>query len=376
MALSFDLDEQVVKSLRDLNNKFSEVYAALKQTLPEDLESIHRYAKISMIGASTRIENALLTDSEVNWIDTILTQSGKVSDFKKYENTIKNKLSKDRERSIEEVAGCRSMLMLIYENNKDLVPLKEVDMRFLHHELLSPYKKAEHYAGQYKTQPNSVVEVNHESGSTRTVFKTADPGPITFTAMAELISWYNQEVNISPWPFAVSCEFVFRFLAIHPFQDGNGRLGRGLFLLSLLNCSVDVFEFVTRYLAIDRYIEKHKEEYYFSLNRCSNGIFRQNPEEYNIQYFLLFMIKVLQEALQGVSALKGKIQAEKNLSETAELVLKCFRDFPEIRLTTSKIIEETRLNRRTIIRNLNILVDGQLIQKYGEGAGTRYQLTF
>jgi Fic family protein len=221
-----------------------------------------------------------------------------------------------------------------------------------------------------------VVELNHESGTTRTVFKTSNPGPITSTAMAELFSWYNQEIDISPWPFAVSCEFVFRFLAIHPFQDGNGRLGRGLFLLSLLNCKVDVFEFVKRYLAIDRYIEKHKEEYYFALNRCSNGVFQQDPKEYNIKYFLFFMIKVLQESLQGICALKEKIQVEKNLSETAELVLKCFRDFPEIRLTTSKIIDETQLNRRTIIRNLNSLMDGKLIQKYGEGAGTRYQLTF
>jgi Fic family protein len=376
MTLSFDLDEQLVKSLRDLDNKFSEAYATLKQTPLEELDALHKYARISMIGASTRIENALLTDSEVSWIDTILTQSGKVSDFKKYENTIKNKLSKDRERSIEEVAGCRSMLMLIYENSKEFFPLKEVDVRFLHRELLSPYKKAEHYAGQYKTQSNSVIEVNHETGVTRTVFKTADPGSITITSMAELISWYNQEVVIAPWPLAVSCEFVFRFLAIHPFQDGNGRLGRGLFLLSLLNCKFDVFEFVAQYLAIDRYIEKHKEEYYFTLNRCSDGIFQQNPKEYNIQYFVFFMIKVLQEALQGICVLKEKIQAEKNLSETGELVLKCFRDFPEIRLTTSKIIEETQLNRRTIIRNLNILMDGNLIQRYGEGAGTRYQLTF
>ena len=43
-----------------------------------------------------------------------------------------------------------------------------------------------------------------------------------------------------PWPLLVATEFVFRFLAIHPFYDGNGRLGRALFILALLQ-SVDKY---------------------------------------------------------------------------------------------------------------------------------------
>ena len=376
MVLSFKTDEYLIEELKDLDNALALSYAALKSTDTYELDALHRYAKISMIGASTRIENALLTDSEINWIDTILTESGKKTAFQQYEEVIKNKLSKDRERSIEEVAGCRSMLMLIYESTKEFFPLKEVDVRHLHYELLSPYKKAERYAGQYKYQSNSVVEINHETGASKVVFKTADPGIITSAAMNDLIAWYNSELQLSPWPIAIACEFVFRFLAIHPFQDGNGRLGRGLFLMSLLNSKSETIGYVSRYLAIDRYIEKHKEEYYYVLNRCSDGVFRQNPEEYNIQYFLKFMIKVLKEALEGVKLLKEKFKNEKELSESTSLVLKCFRNFPEVRLTTGKIIEETGLERRTVIRNLNILVNGRLIQKYGKGAGTRYQITF
>ena len=105
-----------------------------------------------MIGASTRIKNALLTDIEVNWLDTILTIDGKPTAFYQNRNIIKNKLSKDRERSIDEVAGCRAMLLLIYANPMDFFPLKENALRALHYELMSSYKKAISYAGKYKIQ--------------------------------------------------------------------------------------------------------------------------------------------------------------------------------------------------------------------------------
>ncbi len=376
MSLSFKLDFKLIEALKQLNNEFSLCYAKLKNSAPEELEALQRYARISTIGSSTRIENALLTDPEINWMDTILETDGKPSAFKQHEDAIIDKLSKDRERSIEEVAGCRAMLMLIYENAKDFFPIKEADIRALHYELLAPYNKGAKYAGKYKTQPNSVVEKNNNTGKSRAVFTTADPGPITNVAMHELVKWYNKEYPITPWPIAVTCEYIFRFLAIHPFQDGNGRLGRGLFLLSLLNSNSETIEFVSKYLAIDRFIEKNKEEYYLSLNRCSQGKFLNDPCKYEIQYFLKFMIKVLKEALDSIDILRNRFTNEANLSESAALVLKCFKNFPEIRLTTAKIVAETKLPRRTVVNSLNKLAKLKLIQKYGEGPSTRYQITF
>lgn len=376
MKLSFTIDEKTAKSLQMLDNAFAQAYAELK-FLPEDeLETLHRYARVSMIGSSTRIENALLTDSEINWIDTILTQDGKLSAYEQHEGIIKNKLSDDRERSIEEVAGCRAMLMLIYQNPNAFQLLKEVDIRALHHELLSPYKQAEKYAGNYKTTQNSVVEINHSTNDSRVVFKTADPGPITVTAMSNLLEWYNTIHPTLEPSIAITCEMVYRFLAIHPFQDGNGRLGRGLFLLCLLNANSIAIKEVTRYIAIDRFIEKYNEEYYYVLSKCSDGKFHQNPNKYNIQFFLNFMIKILHEALNNIQIMRLKYQKERELPESAAIILQCFRDNPETRMTTAKLIEQANLPRRTIIRAINLLLDAELIQKYGKGAGTRYQIIF
>ena len=194
--------------------------------------------------------------------------------------------------------------------------------------------------------------------------------------MSDLVEWYNEAMVITSVPIAVATEFVYRFLAIHPFQDGNGRLGRGLFLLSLLNSKSEVTATLAKYLAIDRYIEKYKEEYYFALNRSSDGKFKQNPKEYKIEYFFKFMIKVINEAIENISVAKERFTAEQKLSVSASLVLQTFKDYPELRLTTSFIIQETGLSRRTVIYSLNHLLAAQLIQKYGDGSSTRYQLTF
>jgi Fic family protein len=374
--LSYPLTQELIESLQNLEGQISTAYAKLLTLPAEEKASIHRYARISMIGASTRIENAQLTDSEIDWLDTVLTNDGKTTALEANRDLIENKLSKDRERSIEEVAGCRQMLLSIYENPKDFSPLRESDLRGLHYQLMSPYKGAGPNIGQYKVQTNSVVEHNRLTGQTRTVFQTADAGVITSSAMADLVSWYNETLPLERWPLAVSCEFVFRFLAIHPFQDGNGRLGRGLMLLSILQSSQPILSNIARYLSIDRQIEKHKEEYYFVLNRCSNGKFSQNPSEYKIGYFLRFMFKIIAEAVADIEIYQNKYRKEQTLSPSATRVLSCFRDNPETRLTTKLIIEMTDLPRRTVGNALSDLLQSGLIQKYGQGAGVRYQITF
>jgi Fic family protein len=372
--LSFDLSPELISKLKALDNAFVSAYLILKNLPEEELTAIHRYARISNIGSSTRIENAQLTDSEINWIDTILTSDAKIHTFEKNKKLIENKLSKDRERSIEEVAGCRQMLMLIYHDPKAFDPLREMDIRALHHELMAPYQKNKTYIGRYKIQPNFVVEKNQQTGESRIVFQTADAGPVTQAAMSDLVSWYNEAKQKQGWHVAAVCEFIYRFLAIHPFQDGNGRLGRGLFLLALLQADNQAMAFVTPCLSVDRNIEKFKEEYYFVLNRCSKGKFSLDPKKYAIEYFVNFMIKILNQSLADIEVYRKKYQAIKTLSQAGEKILACFKEYPEIRMTTQKLMDETQLPRRTISNVLARLQKNNLIQKYGQGAGTQYQI--
>lgn len=370
------LKEKHCESLNELDNLFIQKHVYLQNISTEQRDYIHRQALISTIGASTRIENALLTDEEVEWLDTVLTLDGKPTAFLNNKNLIENKLSKDRERSIEEVAGCRSLLLLVFTQHQDFYPLTETHIRGLHHQLMQFYPKAKTYLGRYKTLPNSVVETNHATGKVREVFKTAEAGPITEAAMTDLVSWYNRTIKMTPFTIAVICEFVYRFLAIHPFQDGNGRLGRALFLLGLLHSPNEAIRSMAPFIAIDRKIEATRSEYYFVLNRCSNGQFKRQSSDYHIEYLVEYMIKTIKSALEGIGYSLNRYRNLRLLSPAARKVLDCFKEHPEVKLTTAMLCDDTQLPRRTVINALNKLLKFELIQKYGQGRGVYYQLTF
>lgn len=374
--LSFPIDSQVTKQLITLNEFIAEKYVFLESLPKDEKENIHRYAWISMVGASTRIENAILTDSEIDWLDSLLGKDGKQTALDAHRAEIENKLSKDKERSIEEVTGCRTVLLLIYEQAKNHLPLTEHTIRSLHHELLRHYSVSGIPKGAYKDKPNSVIEENHYTGEERMVFKTADPGIETEMAMKDLLEWYNKAIQEEPWSLAVACEFVFRFLAIHPFQDGNGRLGRALFLMSLLHSPNEKIGEVIYHMAIDRHIEKHKEEYYIVLNQCSDGVYKNDPKEYKIEYFLKYMIKVLQGAIADIDFYSKRAREFKKLPDKAVKLLDCFKEKAEVKVQTKDMIEATGFPKRTITTNLKILVEKEFIARYGQGAATYYQLIF
>ena len=68
-------------------------------------------------------------------------------------------------------------------------------------------------------------------------------------------------------PLLVTATFVFDFLAIHPFRDGNGRVSR---LLTTLLLESHSFQLV-RFVSLERLVEETKEDYYRILNACSQG---------------------------------------------------------------------------------------------------------
>ncbi len=374
--LSFQIDKKMTRQLMALNEQMAEKYAFL-ETLPKDEKAyIHRYARISMVGASTRIENAILTDSEIDWLDSILDKDGKQTALEVHGKEIKNRLSKDKERSVQEVVGCRTILLLIYEQARNYLPLTEFTLRSLHNELLRYDPRPGIKKGDYKDQPNSVIEENHDTGEKRIVFQTADPGVTTQMAMKDLVEWYNRAIKEEPWPLTVACELVYRFLAIHPFQDGNGRLGRAMLLMSLLHCSHEKFAKVVYYLAIDRHIEQHKEEYYIVLNQCSGGKYQPDRTQYKIEYFVKYMIKILQESMEDIDFYADRVKHYKKLSPSAAKILACFKEKAEEKIKTKELLEETGLPRRTITNALETLVEKNFIARYGQGAATYYQLVF
>jgi Fic family protein len=374
--ISFIPTHKLEKALKSLHEQISVQANFLQRLTNEEKSWLHKSALISTIGASTRIENAVLTDAEIEWVDTELSTDGKTTAFEEKKTFILDKLSQDRERSVEEVVGCREVLSIVYLQASELFPITEATLRGLHKVLLSYYPAAERYAGGYKTAPNRVVAQNHDTGEQRTVLEPTPPGPLTETAMRDLLSWYNLTIREHPWPLLVATEFVFRFLAIHPFQDGNGRLGRALFVLALLQSDDSRLVDIVRYISIDRQIERHRAHYYSVLRQTSDGQYRANPADYDLEPLAWFFLKMTESALKDIELLHQRFTAMQKLSENAVTILACFKSAPERRLQVADLITETGIVRRTVQNTLKNLVKEGFLQQRGSGPASRYQLVF
>lgn len=96
------------------------------------------------------------------------------------------------------------------------------------------------HAGTYKTRPNSVVTPTGER------FEYASPEE-TPSLMYNLISWYNEQEHKSELtPVQLASLFHYRYIRIHPFEDGNGRIARLLVNFILLRHSYPMIVVLSR----------------------------------------------------------------------------------------------------------------------------------
>ena len=140
--------------------------------------------------------------------------------------------------------------------------LNEVFIRNLHHILLKePYQKeAETPDGQrvirrisigdYKTTPNNVTT------STGETYYFTPPEQVK-SAMGDLIDWYRAREREGEHPVIIAATFHYRFVRIHPFDDGNGRMARLLMNMILIKHGYTVS--LIRHENRDEYID-HLEQ--------------------------------------------------------------------------------------------------------------------
>lgn len=118
----------------------------------------------------------------------------------------------------EMTASNVGLKMMTEEARVKEMPLTQNFIRTLHKTLLREDYTV--HAGQYKTRPNSVITRYGDR------FEYASPEE-TPGLMTDLVDWYNEaekEGKLSPIELAAL--FHYRYIRIHPFEDGNGRIAR------------------------------------------------------------------------------------------------------------------------------------------------------
>lgn len=309
------------------------------------LKELRDIATIQSIGSSTRIEGATLTDAEVK----LLLKSVQV-----------NKLDKREE---QEVVGYYEALELILQHYKD-INLSEQYLHQLHTILLKYSSKDQRHKGQYKNLSNQVV-ANCPDGKQKVIFKTTEPH-LTGSEMHNLIVWTNKQLEEKKLhPVLITSVFVYEFLSIHPYQDGNGRLSRLLTTFLLLKQDYNFIE----YVSFEHVIENRKDMYYRVLMETQKQRGTQNEI---LDRWVVFFLDCL---IELTNKLKHKYNIYNNLKTTTNERQKQVLAYIEAHKTVQiKDLDEGLPNysRNTLKKDLQYLVKEGFILTTGSGRGVRY----
>ncbi len=333
---------EITRLLGELDD-FKGHWRRVAEIRAERLAQLRQVSTIESTASSTRIEGAELSDEEVARV----LEGLHVDSF--------------RERDEAEVRGYGDLLTLVFESYSE-ISLTENHLKQLHGILLRHSRKDARHRGEYKKLDNHVV-AKHPDGKEEVVFHTASPFD-TPHRMTELITVTNEAFALGHvHVLFVLARFIVDFLAIHPFQDGNGRLARAVTTLLLLRTG---YEYVP-YASLERVIEENKASYYAAL-RTSQLAMRKAPAKFGD--WLIFLLRAL-----GVQkrSLEAKLQVETSmlqLSAVQQQILDFIRQSG--RGTTTAIGLKLGIPYRTVRYHLEILVGRHLLEAHGEKKGRYY----
>jgi len=315
---------------------------------PQTISRLTQSVIVTSTGASNRIEGNRLTDDEVEAL---------------YRNL---RIRKFRTRDEQEVAGYLEMLELILSAYADM-KLSEALILQLHRDMLKYSDKDEHQRGKYKFGPNR-VEAKDQSGNVVGVIFDPTPPHLTPKEMRELVEWLGwAQTNMFKHPLIRIGNFIFEYLAIHPFQDGNGRTSRLLTNLMLLQHG---YQF-TALVSHEKLIEARKADYYLTLNRAQSS-WKSGSED--IFAWLVYFLEIVKAQATKALEIIQQDTVESLLSEK-QLALWHWaqtRNAPEF--SRKDAIEALKFPPRTVEAIIKKLLDLKRLERIGEGRGTRYRI--
>lgn len=312
---------------------------------PHILSQLKASVIITSTGASTRIEGSRMSDEDVARLIRGL------------------KTRPPKGRDAEEVAGYADLLGRIFDNYKTL-KLTEGQVLQFHEILLHFSSKDTLEKGKYKSADNIVI-ARGNNGEEVVLFRPTPPYLVK-KEVDDALVWTTKELRGKiTHPILVIANFIFEFLAIHPFHDGNGRLSRALTNLLLLQAG---YSYVP-YVSLEEIIENQKDAYYLSLRGAQRA---HKTEQEDISTWILFMLDALLKQAELARELIENDRPESSLSEKQIQVLNLFTEHKSLSAKKTFEILKEKMPLPTIKQILARLTTLRLIKRHGLGRATRY----
>lgn len=295
---------------------------------------------------------------------------GEILDRESLQSSIKRHfgIQCDSRKENKNEFGMADLLCSVYENFSD--PLTHQMLWDWHSKLFKENSRIADW-GKYRTHSEPMQIVSNRYDRPR-VFFEAPPSERVYEDMELFINWFNASNFTEPFLGRAAIAHVY-FESIHPFEDGNGRIGRML-IEKMLS------QVVKRpvLIAVSKILEQRKKEYYSRLESCNQSLDANRWVEF-------FCDAVLQAQIESMGLLSFLITKTKVFASVSGLInsrqekvlLKMFECGPDGfkgGLSAENYISITKTSRATATRDLAELVHIGVLVRTGELRYTRYWL--
>ncbi len=310
-----------------------------KDQFPEVLKTLQLAAIIQSTESSNRIEGIVVPEKRIRMI---VTQN-----------------IKPQNRPEEEVAGYKDILNDIHTNAGKYKLTPQLILKWIK----QLYRYTPEKVDGYKKDDNAILQIL-PNGKTVVRFRPVS-AKATPKAIEKLCEQFIKSISQNKVePLLAVASFILDFECIHPFKDGNGRIGRLLNLLLLYHIGYQV----GRYISLERIIEESKEAYYDALYKSSH---KWHEGEHDLIPWWNYSLSTLIAAYKEFEQRVGKITTIKGAKK--EMVFTAIEKLPDEFSFSDVLRACPGISFSTLKRSLQQLRRENIIRTVGKGRDAKYR---
>lgn len=190
------------------------------------------------------------------------------------------------------------------------------------------------------------------------VVHVAPPASSVPALMKDLFRWVKRaDVH----PLVKSCVFHYEFEFIHPFQDGNGRLGR-LWQSAILKDWKKVFAWIP----VESLIKKNQAKYYRVLRACDATA----DSTAFVEFLLLLILKAAEEIVQNEKRVTVKVTVKVTVNQ--KKILEAVKKNSHV--TLDELSKKIGISRKSIAANVKKLQEASMLKRYGADKNGHWEI--
>ena len=318
----FEITSKIIELISNISEKIGEISSIQNNSHYIQLRKENR---IQTIHSSLAIENNSLSLEQITAIIDGKRVLGNPNEIQEVKNSIQ---------------AYDLLLTLNPYNEKDLLKAHKLMMQDLVEN-----------SGKYRTDGVGIFDGEK-------VVHVAPPAKRIPELMADLFEWLKtSDVH----PLIKSCVFHYEFEFIHPFQDGNGRIGR-LWQTVILKEWKEVFAWIP----VETLIKENQKEYYNAL-----GV---SDKSANSTKFIEFMLSIILTTIEEIISTEKKVTVKvtQKVTVNQKKIIKAIKENPNI--TQEKLAEIIGISRKSIIANMKHLQENGFIKRIGADKNGYWQV--